>query len=430
MTRYFSALCLLVLLPLFGGARELPGSTVRSIDSLMATGLKAGHFPGAAIAVGDKNGILYEQCYGYRDNTKTGAVTPDDIFDLASVTKVVATTFAVMTLYDEQKIDLNRFVGDYIPDYDDTPIAKITISQLLTHTSGLPYFPAYSILFSNADGGGFISTKQDGEKFPYPVDRASYRCANALADPDYVSDTYVEGYRRAGENMYVNPAVDALINARIKKSYNASLRGKYHYSDTNFYILRQIVESITSLRFDVYTKTLFSKLGMYNTGFRPLDWKVPELIIPTEYDYLMCRGQIRGYTHDDLAAVGDNIEGNAGLFSNASDIARFCEMLLNDGEFRGRRVISARTVRLFTDSPLRPKGIHRGLGFDKRGATSSLHDGYGHTGYTGTMIWMDDKHGIFMVFLSNRVHPTRLNMGLSNSNLRGKLWDILKQGYK
>lgn len=396
----------------------------------MNVGLKAGYFPGVSIAVGNKNGILYENCYGYRDNAKTEKVTPDDLYDLASVTKVVATTFAVMDLYDNGNIDLNKFVGDYISDYEDTPIAKITITQLLTHTSGLPYFPVYLLLFSNGDGGNLISTREDKEKYPHAVDRACYLCANPVGNPDYVSTSYVAGYRRAGEHTYINPEVDKLIVERIKKSYNASTRGKYNYSDTNFYILRQIVESITSIEFDAYTKELFKKLGMMNTGFKPLEWKSPELVIPTEYDRLMSRGQIRGYVHDDLAAAGGGVEGNAGLFSNASDLSRFCEMLLNDGEFRGRRILSARTVRLFTDSPLRPKGVHRGLGFDKRGSTSSLYDGYGHTGYTGTMIWMDDKREIFMVFLSNRVHTTRLNMGLINSNLRAKLWDIMKTGYK
>lgn len=428
MKRFF-ILFIIAWFPFAAYARELPEKTRKSIDSLMSAGLKAGYFPGASIAVGNRDGILYEQCYGYRDNTKTAQVTPDDIYDIASVTKVVATTFSVMRLYDEGKIDLNKFVGDYISCYNDTPVAKITITQLLTHTSGLPYFPAYSLLFSNAGGGSYISYGKGSDKYPYPVDKNTYRCTDALADPEYVSDVYIEGYRRAGRNIYINPGVDGLIVNRIIESYNPELRGKYKYTDSNFYILRQVVENISDMNFDDYTKKLFKELGMSSTGFKPLEWKVPELIIPTEYDYLMCRGQIQGYAHDDLAAVHDNVEGNAGLFSNASDLSRFCEMLLNDGEFRGERVISARTVRLFTSSPLRPKGIHRGLGFDKRGSTTSLYDGYGHTGYTGTMIWMDDKHEIFMVFLSNRVHPTRLNNGLSNSNLRGKLWEILKKGY-
>ncbi|MCD8073136.1 MAG: beta-lactamase family protein [Alistipes sp.] len=420
---------LLFLLFMFAPAaegRNIPASAIERVDALMREGLDAGYYPGASIAIGNRDGIAFQRCYGFRDNTATESVTPDDVYDIASLTKVVAMTFALMRLYDQDRIDLNRTVGDYVGYYSSTPVAGITISQLLTHTSGLPYFPAYSILFSNAAGGPYISNKLNEELFPYPVDKNCYRCALAAGDPAFVSRTYIEGYRRAGENTYINPGVDSLVVARIKRSYNANLRGKYSYSDTNFLILRQIVEAVTGQRLDEYTRVLFDELGMYSTGYNPLEWKVPEMIIPTELDYLMDRGQLRGYVHDDLAAVNDNIEGNAGLFSTASDLARFCEMLLGEGRFRGRRIISERTVRLFTSSPLEPRGIYRGLGFDKRGSNSSLHGGFGHTGYTGTMIWIDPKRDIFMVFLSNRVHPTRLNNGLVDSQLRNRIWAVIK----
>ncbi|MCC8034696.1 MAG: beta-lactamase family protein [Rikenellaceae bacterium] len=361
-------------------ARQIPESILERVDALMLEGLEAGYYPGASIAVGTRDGIVFQRCYGFRDSTGTESVTADDLYDIASLTKVVATTFALMRLYDQDRIDLNRTVGDYVDHYSGTPVAGISLSQLLTHTSGLPYFPAYSILFSNADGGPYISNKLNEELFPYPVDKNCYRCARAVGDPGYVSRTYVDGYRRAGENTYINPGVDSLVVARIVRSYSANLRGKYSYSDTNFLILRQIIEEITGQRLDEYTAALFAELGMNDTGYNPLRWKVPHMIIPTEFDYLMDRGQLRGYVHDDLAAVNDNVEGNAGLFSTAADLARFCEMLLNEGRFRGRRVISERTVRLFTSSPLEPRGIYRGLGFDKRGSSSSLHGGFGLKG--------------------------------------------------
>ncbi len=407
-------------------ARDIPRSAIDRIDALMHEGLAEGYYPGASVAIGTSDGIVFQRCYGYRDDSKTVEVTPGHVYDIASLTKVVATTFAVMRLYDQQAIDPNRTVGDYIPFYAGSPVAGITVSQLLTHTSGLPYFPAYSILFSNAAGGSYISNKQNAELFPYPVDKNAYRCAVAVGNPKYISRMPVEGYRRAGEQTYINPEVDSLVIARIIRSYNANQRGKYNYSDTNFLILRQIVEAVTGEPFDEYTHALFAELGMDNTGYNPLRWTSPEMIIPTEMDYLMDRGQIVGYVHDDLAAVNDNVEGNAGLFSTAHDLALFCEMLLNDGRFRGRRIISGRTVKLFTSSPLEPRGIYRGLGFDKRGSTSSLHGGFGHTGYTGTMIWIDPQKDIFMVFLSNRVHPTRLNTGLIDSQLRNKIWSVLK----
>lgn len=407
-------------------SKELPANVRKSVDSLLNGGVAAGYYPGASIAVGDRTGILYQNRYGYQDQTKTTAVGANDVYDVASLTKVVATTFAVMRLYDEKLIDINKTVGAYIPYYDGTPIATIPLSQLLTHTSGLPYIPAYSMLFSNATGERMISYKYDKDLFPYQVERNTYMAKELVADSLYVSPLPLNEYRRAAENLYINPVVDSLVEANIVSSYDSDLRGRYKYSDTNFYILRQIVERITAESFDIYTRKLFDELEMTNTGFNPREWKDTLNIIPSEYDYMMRRGQIRGYVHDDLAALNGGVEGNAGIFSTASDLANFCTMLINDGTFKGRKIISDATVQLFTSSPLRTRKIYRGLGFDKRAPDSDLYNGFGHTGFTGTMIWIDKQNDKFMVFLSNRVHPSRVNNGLSTSQLRTKLWLLIK----
>lgn len=133
-------------------ARDIPQSALDRIDALMREGLAAGYYPGASVAVGTSKGITFLGCYGFTDDTKSIEVTPEMVYDIASLTKVVSTTFAVMRLYDQDRIDLNKTVGDYVSCYAGTPVAGITLSQLLTHTSGLPYFPAYSLLFSNAAG--------------------------------------------------------------------------------------------------------------------------------------------------------------------------------------------------------------------------------------------------------------------------------------
>lgn len=427
-SKFFRYIFLPVLLslPLEAAARDIPQSTIDRVDALMTEGLNAGYYPGASVAIGNSRGIVFRQCYGFTDETRAITVTPDMVYDIASLTKVVSTTFALMRLYDEEKVDLNKTVGDYLSCYAGTPVGTITISQLLTHTSGLPYFPAYSLLFSNANGGAYISNRLNAELFPYPVDQNCWRCTEAVGNPRYVSTAALPGYRRAGENTYINPDVDSLVIARIIRSYKPEQRGRYVYTDSNFLILRQVVEVLARQNIDQFVAGLYTELGMANTGYNPLRWKSPQMIVPTEMDYLMDRGLLVGYVHDDLAAVRDCVEGNAGIFSTADDLSRFCEMMLNEGRFRGRRIISERTVRLFTSSPLEPRGIYRGLGFDKRGNNSSLHGGYGHTGYTGTMIWMDPQKDIFMVFLSNRVHPTRTNTGLVDSALRNKIWSVVK----
>lgn len=412
-----------------GQGRDLPRYTQARLDSLLTAGFTQGYYPGAQLIIGERGKVLYEKCVGYLDTARTAPVTPQTVYDIASLTKIVATTFAVMKLYDERRIDINAPLGKYIKHYDGTDIADIPVSQLLTHTSGMPYFAIYPLLFRNADGGSMTSATLDEELYPLLVDRSCYLCANMVADEKYVSFVPVEGWRRAGEYLYVNPEVDALVQSAIVRYYKPERRGTYRYSDTNFHILRQIVEKISGQSLEGYTRTLFDRLGMEDTGYRPLEWISQEYIAPTEYDFLMQRGQIWGFPHDEWAAVSaDAVQGHAGIFSNVGDLAHYCDMLLSMGRYGGERIISRETINLFTSSPLaeEPKKVYRGLGFDKREPGTALGDGYGHTGFTGTFIWIDPSRDLYIVFLSNRVHPSRLNTGLSDSSLRTVLWQTAR----
>lgn len=417
------SLTFLSILPIQG--RQLSDKLVRCIDSIMSAGWQKGYYPGASIAIGNREGILLEKCYGYQEIEEKNAICPEDVYDLASCTKIVATTLAVMHLYDRGEIDINKRAGDYLKDFQGTVVNDITLSQLLTHTSGLTNIQLYKLLYQNPSGASLISYRRSKD-YPYLVDKSTYLCREMIRDTFYLADTPREGFRKVCNNLYVNPAVDTLINHAIVRSYRPAKRGRYLYSDLNFHLLKLIVEQITGMRLDQYLRPLFAQMEMYNTGFKPLEWKDSTHIVPTENDLLMQRGPLRGYTHDELAAVSDNVGGNAGLFSCASDLSHFCEMILNQGLYRGTRILSARTVSLFTSTPLRPRGIYRALGFDRRAPSSPLYDGFGHTGYTGTMIWMDPKQDLFLVFLSNRVHPTRTNRGLITSGLRTELWEKLK----
>ena len=416
--------CSLALLSAHG--RQLPEKLERYVDSIMHAGVEKGYYPGASVAIGDRNGILFEKCYGYQDSEKKLPVSPEDLYDLASCTKIVATTLAVMHLYDKGQIDINKRVGDYLDDFRGTVVDGIMLSQLLTHTSGLGNIQLYKILYRNCSEAPLISYRQN-EDYPYHVDKSTYLCREMVADTLFLSDSPREGFRTVCSRLYVNPAIDTLLTGEIVRSYRPNSRGRYLYSDLNFHVLKMVVERITGERLDRYVRPMFDRMEMRNTGFRPLEWKDSLHVVPTEYDLLMKRGLLRGYTHDELAAVSDNVGGNAGLFSCAADLSHFCEMMLNRGVYRGTRILSAETVVLFTSAPLRPKGIYRALGFDRRSPSSPLYDGFGHTGYTGTMIWMDPRKDLFLVFLSNRVHPSRTNRGLTASGLRTKLWETLKQ---
>jgi CubicO group peptidase (beta-lactamase class C family) len=404
----------LMVVPVDASA-QLSGN--KKLDSLVMSGLKGGYYPGASFATGNRNGISYEKCYGWHDYDRTAAVTEQDVYDLASVTKAVATTLAVMRLHDEQKLSLRDRTGDILPQFDTTTVGGITLRELLMHTSGLGNIFMYRMLHRNPTGGELISRKPS-EEFPLLVDRSVYLCIDPQPDTLHLSRTPRAGYRRAGEHCYVNPAVDTVIFNGIVNNFDSLRRGKYLYSDLNFHLLMLICERVSGQPLNEFVAGIYSQMDMENTGYRPLEWKPEGNIIPTENDVLMARGPLRGYTHDEIAAVSGNVGGNAGLFSCAADLSRFCRMLLGGGQLDGRMIISPATIRLFTSGP-------RPLGFQYLTSSPMFSGGFGHTGYTGTMIWIDARRNRFMVFLSNRVHPTRTNQLLNTTSLRTKIWEAI-----
>lgn len=402
---------------------ELPKKTEQKIDSIIISGLQRGYYPSASIIVGSAQGIKHKRCFGEIDSVRK--VDFDDLYDIASCTKIVATTFAIMRLYDEKKIDLNAKVGRYTDLYRDNSIDKISISQLLTHTSGLKaVISVCRMLFENTQEGELISSKYDEELYPKQLDANLYYCAQSRAKSDYISYENISGYRQIADSMWVNPAVDTLVLNAVRESHVEDRKGRYRYSDLNFYILRQIIESITKESFADYTGKLFTEIGMTKTGFNPRAWYDSTKIVPTEYDHFMNRGLIVGYPHDEMGLVANGMaEGNAGLFSTVDDLSKFAMMLLNNGRYDGKQIIKPSTISLFTSRPLASRKIYRGLGFDGSKPNTPLFGGFGHTGYTGTIIWINKRENRFMIFLSNRVSPTRLNRGLASSKLRTLLWE-------
>ncbi len=408
-------------------SRELPHDTKEQMDSMIRQELSARAFPGATFLCGTKDQILYSCNYGYLDYTHAIPVTDSTLYDVASCTKVLSTTFVLMRLYDLGKIKLEQTVGEFLPQFEGTTLATLTIQELLTHTSGLKLIVVYSDLVKPTDGGKLFSA-QGNERYPYLVDQNLYMARDVILDSDYLSNNPLPGYRQIADSLWINPSVDSVITSKIIRSYAPKQRGRYLYNDTNMYLLMLIAEQITGRALEESTSELLAELGCTNTGYRPLEWASRERIAPTEDDKLLRRGQIQGFVHDELAAVSGGVGGNAGLFSTASDVARFCQMILNEGFYNGQQIISPATIETFTSSPLSTRGIYRGLGFDKRGMASALGgpDCCGHTGFTGTIFWIDRNKKLFMVFLSNSVHPTRTNKRLSTSQLRLNLWKTLQ----
>jgi len=330
----------------------MSAARLANIDRVIERGIRAGGYPGAAVVVGRKGAAVWEKGFGRLGWTgDAGSVVPErTIYDLASLTKVVGTTTAVMILFDEGKLHLDDRVVQYIPEFGGGAKDNVTIRMLLEHRSGLP---------AGRDLWRMASTPEEA--------RAAVISTPLFAPPGQ----YVE------------------------------------YSDLGADMLGFVVEAISGEKLDQFLQTrVFGPLGMSDTRFRP-DGSLRGRIAPTELN--PPRGYpLRGEVHDENAYALGGVAGHAGLFSTASDLAVFAQMLLNGGSYNGTRIVADSTVKLFT----RRAAATRALGWDTCGGKGSCGTyfsptAYGHTGFTGTSLWIDPEREMFVVLLTNRVHDAR-----------------------
>jgi len=391
-------------------------SKLQAIDSIVLDGIKQQAYPGAVVLVAKDGKVVYEKAFGQMAWTNSSPMTTQTIFDLASVTKICATTLAVMKLYDEGRLDLNKTLGDYLPWLRNTNKQDIRLWDVILHQAGLKaYIPFYretlDSLRENIASATFYEKKKDK----------------------------THGVRVA-EGLYLrNDWVDTMYK-RIAESEVGPL-GKYIYSDNDFILLGKIVESISGMPLNEYvSKTFYQPLGMATTGFRPRERFPLERIAPTEDESYFRKQLIQGDVHDPGAAMFGGVAGHAGLFSDAHDLAIITQLLLNKGMLNGIRFFKPETVDYFT--AYHSDISRRGLGFDKPEkdnperkeaypALSVSPETYGHTGFTGIGFWVDPKNNLVFLFFSNRVNATAANYNkLLSLNVRGKAQEAAYQALK
>lgn len=391
------------------------------IDSMMNNALGKGFFPGAQIIVGTGDFNLISKNYGFHDYSKKQKVKTEDVFDLASMSKVLGATLVTMRLVGEDKIKVTDKLGDIVPLYKNTPIADLTLFELLTHTSGLKAsITFYQSLLSTPDGSPLLSDKKS-DVYPDLFD-TMYVNKNIVYDPKYLSFTPNENWVQIYKNMWLNPDFYKTVYEQIAAA-NTNVRGKYVYSDLNLLLVKQIIESRTGKKLDQLASNIYTELGITKIGYNPLKWTSIENVMPTELDNFFRKDTIKGYVHDEAAAIFGGVSGNAGLFANAESIAVICKMLMNNGTYKGKQILKANVVREFTDSPLAKEGIYRGLGFDKRKPDEFFtKDDFGHTGFTGTFFFISRNTNRFLIILTNRVNPTRTNRLMYKDDFTAKIW--------
>jgi CubicO group peptidase (beta-lactamase class C family) len=355
---------------------------------------------------------------------------------LASVTKATATLPAVMKLYDQKKMRLLDPLRKFIPETRGSNKAGITIQELLFHESGIvPFIPYYTSAIDETSFTGPLFGSKSEIYLAYYAGawgRTDYRFRSDLIS-NQLSETFD---MPVAKDMYASKKMhDVLLKDIIDTKLGR--KGKYTYSCLNFMLLKEAVENISRQDLNTFVQeNFYRKLGASTTTFQPIRYLSINDIPPTENDPFFRKQLVHGYVHDEGAALFGGISGNAGLFSNANDMAKIYQMWLNEGEYGGERFLSKETVRLFTTT--KSSVSRRGLGFDKpdpqnpkaspcgKKTPSSV---YGHTGFTGTCFWVDPENQLIYIFLSNRVYPSRTPNKLSSMEIRERIQDEIYSAF-
>jgi beta-glucosidase-like glycosyl hydrolase/CubicO group peptidase (beta-lactamase class C family) len=384
----------------------MSGVILSNIDAIANKAIDSKMTPGIQVLVARKGKVIFQKSYGFHTYDKAIKVKDSDIYDLASLTKIVATLPNVMLQYDQQKINLETTLGTMSPIFKDSNKANINFKDLLSHYAGL------------AAGIPFYKATMDNSKFP---SEAFFRkvseenFSKRLADSLFI------------RNDFSNTIMDLIVKSKI------STKKEYKYSDLTFMILKDYLEKTTGKTLDILVQENFYRsLGMNNTSFNPLEKFDKNRIPPTEMDSYFRKQLLQGYVNDLSAGLEGGVSGHAGVFSNAMDVAKIMELYLQKGNYGNKQYFSEKTFNDFNTCYFCAAGNRRGLGFDKpqlgaEGPTCGCASmtSFGHTGYTGTMAWADAEKQIVYVFLSNRTFPVATENKLSKENIREDIQKII-----
>jgi beta-glucosidase-like glycosyl hydrolase/CubicO group peptidase (beta-lactamase class C family) len=419
-------------------ATGMSSVVMQRIDTIVAEGLAQQAFPGCQVLVAKDGYIIYNKAFGYSDYEHRQPVTTESIYDLASMSKAVATVPAVMMAYDEANLRLTDRISAYVPQMKNTDKKTLTLREALFHETGMrESYPVYTWAIDSTSVQRLYSNKR-GDPYTLQQDENLWFNRNYRYDTAWVSTRQDATHTLAvAEGMYLNPAFRDTVFNRIL-ALPLVKRGAYRYSCLNFVLLRRVVEQVSHRSLDDYLHSkLFAPLGASTLCYNPLTTLGASAcadIMPTEDDAAVRRQLLRGYVHDEIAAFNGGVEGNAGLFGSAQDVVKVLQMLLNCGTYAGQRYVKRETCRLFTST--KSPNSRRGLGFDKPNTSRPSQSPtapecpatvYGHTGFTGTCFWVDPDNRMIYIFLSNRVYPHRWNKELSRGNYRTRIQSVLYQ---
>lgn len=378
------------------------------IDAIMRSAIDEQVIPGGQILVAKAGKVIYSKAFGYHtfNRKEQEKVDEHDLYDVASITKVAATTLAAMQLYDLNEFKLNDRLGAHLDLVPEATIKNIPIKKLLIHQSGLQ---------ANMPIAPYVYAKEglDIDCHHFFCDERRDTFSVPIADHMYFNRLYRDSLWYAMQTL------------RLRPQYG------FRYSDVNFNLIQRLVETKANKPLDEWvSRHFYQPMGLRFSTFNPRQKFDAGQIVPTQDDQRWRKQLLRGYVHDESAALLGGVGGSAGLFTTAEDLAVIFQMLLNRGVYGGRRYLSAATVDLFTSAV---HGNHRGLGFDKPGgrtknptyAEEASAATFGHNGFTGTCVWADPEHELIYIFLSNRVYPDGRNQAFFRSNIRQRIHKVI-----
>jgi beta-glucosidase-like glycosyl hydrolase/CubicO group peptidase (beta-lactamase class C family) len=385
----------------------LPDKVKIRIDSIVYANIQDRAFPGCQLLIAKDGIVVMDETYGYHTYDKSEEVRKEDLYDIASLTKIFATTASVMRLDQEGILDIDLPLTEYLPYLKHSNKKALISREIMAHQARLkPWIPFYT---------QFLDVNKQPSK-------------------EYFSHEMKLGFTlKVGENLYAKDELSYVIYQKIANSPLRKKR-KYKYSDLGFYLLKQAIENVTNMPFENYVqKTFYSPLGMYHTCFNPLRFHSRREIVPTEDDQFFRHQLIHGYVHDPGAALLGGVSGHAGLFSNANDLAIMAQMFLQKGFYGGVQYVDTVQLETFTKAQYPLNENRRGVGFDRPedkreegpSCDSTTDDSFGHSGFTGTYFWVDPVYNLVYVFLSNRVNPSADNHKLVKNNVRTNIMQVV-----
>jgi len=389
----------------------LDGQKLQKIDSIINSAIQIKAIPGAQVLIAKDGKIIYNKCFGFHTYDSVQPVLNQDIYDIASLTKIVGAAPIFMSLLEKSKISLNNTLSDFFVLPDSSDKVSISFLDIFTHQAQLPAWIPFHNLYRNKK--------------------------NELRDTVFSSKkNHLFSEQVANDLFFRSDFKDSIVNVILERPI-LKKRG-YKYSDLGFYLFHSILEKNMKIDIENYLKQeFFNPIEAFRIQYNPIKNYPKKNIIPTEKDRVFRKQLLHGFVHDPGAALFGGISLHAGLFSNAIDLSKLFQLYLDEGIYNDHSFFSKKTIKYFTNAPFKEQNNRRGVFFDKPSLDSNnlnVYAGvsnlsYGHTGFTGTMAWIDPKENIIYIFLSNRVYPNQDNWVLVKENVRTKIQKVIYESF-